>query len=156
MHRFIFKISVVIAILLMFWQCTPDNNMVIEPVVPVIPDPVYSISLWCLPSDTFTFTDSASILKIYANVFKDSLIAPDSSVVKFYIPANTGTITEKSFLSDGEAVATYSAFIDSNTNYTGKLEIRSQISLGGKLTSDTLEIYVKDGMNKKKRNNNVH
>lgn len=160
MYKSILKISALIAIFLMFWQCTPDNDNVIEPIIdPVIPvttDPLYSIRLWCLPADTFTVTDSASVLKIYANVFKDSLIASDSALVKFYIPSGTGSITEKSFLSEGEAVATYSAFIDSNTIYTGKLDVLGSISLGGKLTFDTLSIYIKDGMNNKKWNHNVH
>lgn len=156
MSKSFFKILVATALLLMLWHCTPDKSVTLEPIVPITPDPVYFIRLWCLPSDTFIITDSASILKVYANVFKDSLIAPDSTVVKFYIPSGTGSITEKSFLSDGEAEATYSAFIDSNTIYTGKLDIHGQISLGGKLVRDTLSIFVKDGMIKKKRDNNVH
>lgn len=127
-----------VALLFLAWQCTPDKTTTVEP---EITDPVYSIRLWTMIPDTFRFVDSSSVLQVYADILKDSLIISDSTQVRFY--ASFGTITAQSFTVGGQATSEYRpAFIDSTHIATGNLQIRASVAGGGKIIYDTLSVYV--------------
>jgi len=146
MYKKILKTFILTLTLLAAWQCTPDNRTIAEPPVT---EPVYSIKLWTMIPDTFRVIDSSSVLQVYADVLKDSLIISDSTLVRFY--ASFGSITAQSVTVGGQAAAEYrTAFIDSTTILTGNLQIRASVAGGGKIIYDTLSIFVKDESSLKK------
>jgi len=140
MYKKILKTFILTLTLLVVWQCTPDNRTIAEP---TITEPVYSIKLWTMIPDTFMVVDSSSVLQVYADILKDSLIISDSTQVRFY--ASFGSVTNQSVTVGGQALAEYrTAFFDSTTFITGNLQIKASVNGGGKIIYDTISIVVID------------